>query len=121
MLAHMPSPATPAIPAAAAPPAPVPPLDSILALSDGTLWTGWAGPRRVSVAGAVQVDEDRILLDGDVAMRVPSGQLQALLERLDAAALAGRALRGCATAAGATTPIHAEVARAMARGEIGRP
>jgi AMMECR1 domain-containing protein len=45
-----------------------------------------------------------------------------LLERhLRAAASAGSQLRGCITAVGATTPLHAAVALAIARGEIGWP
>ena len=94
--------------------------EALLVLEDGSTWHG----RSLGDAGAV-AGEVRVV--GQFAIVGEAG----LLSLLDAESLArhvadrlpgrgGAALRGCITAAGATYPIHAAVALAVARGEIGR-
>jgi hypothetical protein len=95
----------------------------ILALSDGTVWRGRSigapGPAR----GRVWAVGSLVLVEGDTVAVLRD------LEPLTAGAdLAGSLARtkdhpvyGFAGAIGATLPLHASVASAIARGEIGRP
>lgn len=93
--------------------------EALLVLSDGSVWRGLrvgAGGAAVGevswCAGFAAVGESTLLNPRD----------SVLLERhLRAAVSAGSRLHGCITAVGATTPLHAAVALAIARGEIGRP
>lgn len=95
--------------------------EALLVLADGSVWHGWSARTSRAVAGEVRVI-------GDVALVGTEGRLSGLrgasfeahLARAGSAA-AGVGIRGCLTAAGATTPHHAKVALAVVRGEIGRP
>jgi hypothetical protein len=95
---------------------------AILALADGSVWRGWSvGPAR-AVSGSVQVSGELVLVEGDVVGVLRGIDVDALQEHL-AATMPGQGPGAMAylTAPGAVLPIHAEVARAVARGEIGRP
>lgn len=122
MIAHTPGRRPPTIPIGTAPrlsPASSP--DSLLALADGSLWLGWSASSGGSIAGAVELRGDRVSLDGRLAITLRTTDVSAFLDNLDRASADGRAVRGCVTARGATTPVHEAVARAIARGQIGRP
>ncbi|MGA2512972.1 MAG: hypothetical protein ABSG37_05080 [Candidatus Limnocylindrales bacterium] len=95
--------------------------EALLALSDGSVWRG----RSVGSPGAATGD---VRLVGRLVAVGEAG----LLSGLDLTSFQGHlrslhhageiaAPRGCITAAGATIPLHAAVALAVARGEIGRP
>jgi hypothetical protein len=95
--------------------------EALLVLADGSVWHGWSARTSRAVTGEVSVV-------GDVALVGPEGRLSGLPGALFQAHLAsagsagpGVGIRGCLTAAGATTPHHAKVALAVVRGEIGRP
>lgn len=94
--------------------------EALLVLADGSIWQGWTTRTSPAVAGEVRVV-------GDVALVGTEGRLSGLCTasfqaHLASARSAGRGVgRGCLTAAGATTPLHAKVALAVVRGEIGRP
>ena len=72
--------------------------EALLVLSDGSVWKGRS----------------------DLLSGLDLTSLKSHLSSLPAAG-EGATLRGCITAAGATTPLHAAVALAVAQGEIGRP
>ena len=95
---------------------------AILALSDGSVWRGWSvGPAR-AVTGRVQIAGDLVLVEGDVVGAVRGVDVDALGRHLaDTAPGQGPGTMACLTAPGAILPIHVAVARAIARGEIGRP
>jgi hypothetical protein len=96
--------------------------EAILALADGSVWRGWSvGPAR-AVTGSVEIAGDLVLVHGDVLGAVRGVDLAALERHLvDVAPGQGPGTMACLTAPGAILPIHAEVAKAIARGEIGRP
>lgn len=122
MIAHTPGRRPPTIRIGTAPRlSPVSRPDSLLALADGSLWLGWSGGHGASIAGAVELHGDRVSLDGRSAITLRMSDVPAFLDTLDRASADGLAVRGCVTARGATTPVHEAVARAVARGEIGRP
>ena len=95
---------------------------TILALADGSVWRGWSmGPAR-AVSGHVRIAGDLVLVEGDVVGAVRGLDVAALERHIAATALGqGPGTMACLTAPGAILPIHAEVAKAVARGEIGRP
>lgn len=95
---------------------------AILALADGSVWRGWSvGPAR-AVAGRVAIRGDLVLVEGDVVAAVRGVDVAALGRHLsETAAGQGPGTMACLTAPGAVLPIHVAVARAIARGEIGRP
>jgi hypothetical protein len=95
---------------------------AILALADGSVWRGWSvGPAR-AVTGSVEIAGDLVLVHGDVVGAVRGVDLAALERHLvEVAPGQGPGTMACLTAPGAILPIHAEVAKAIARGEIGRP
>ena len=71
---------------------------------------------RVHIAGAL------VLVEGDVVGALRGVDLGALEAHLSATAAGrGPGTMGCLAAPGAILPIHVEVARAVARGDIGRP
>jgi len=90
--------------------------EALLVLSDGTVWRGRSVGSATTARGAVRV----------VGALAAVGE-EGLLAGLDVSAfkkhLQGQdaTVRGCITATGATYPLHAAVALAVARGEIGRP
>ncbi len=97
--------------------------EALLALADGSVWRVRRVGYAPAVTGAVQVVGGHVVIGGDEV---------AILDGPDAAAFArhvsstheasgGGGVRGCLSAGGATSPLHAAVALAMARGEIGRP
>jgi hypothetical protein len=95
--------------------------EALLVLADGSVWHGWSARTSRAVAGEVSVV-------GDVALVGAEGRLSGLRGAAFEAHVAsagsagpGIGIRGCLTAAGATTPHHAKVALAVVRGEIGRP
>jgi hypothetical protein len=95
--------------------------EALLVLTDGSVWHGWSARTSPAVAGEVRVV-------GEVALVGAEGRLSGLHSASFQAHLAsarsagqGVGVRGCLTAAGATTPLHAKVALAVVRGEIGRP
>jgi hypothetical protein len=95
---------------------------AILALADGSVWRGWSvGPAR-AVSGQVQVSGELVLVEGDVVGVLRGIDVTALQDHL-AATIPGQGPGTMAylTAPGAVLPIHATVARAIAKGEIGRP
>lgn len=101
---------------------PAPERAAILALADGSAWRGWSvGPAR-AVNGRVQVAGELVLVEGDVLGVLSGVDVDALEEHLAHSASGhGPGTMGYLTAPGAILPIHVEVARAVARGEIGRP
>jgi hypothetical protein len=95
----------------------------LLALHDGSLWTGRSigalGPawgRVRAVGGLVLVEGEAVVVLRDLEAVTPGAELWDSLETAD-----GSPPLGYATAPGATLPIHGSVALAIARGEIGRP
>lgn len=95
--------------------------EALLALSDGSVWKG----RSVGSPGGATGD---VRLVGHLAAVGETGLLSGLdvasfQRHLGSVPRAGESatVRGCITAAGATTPLHATVAVAVAQGEIGRP
>jgi hypothetical protein len=95
--------------------------EALLVLADGSVWPGLTAGCASSATGEVSAVGD-VALVGDEGMF--SGLCTASLRsHLDSARSAGRgaAVRGFLTGPGATTPIHAQVALAVLRGEIGRP
>jgi hypothetical protein len=95
---------------------------ALLALEDGSVWRGSSvGPSR-AVTGRVEIRGDAVLVQGDVAAVVRGIDVRALKRHLgETAAGQGPGTMACLTAPGAVLPIHAAVAQAIARGEIGRP
>jgi hypothetical protein len=95
--------------------------EALLALSDGSVWKGRNVGSPSGATGDVRlvghlaaVGETGLLSGLDVAsFQRHLGSLPHADERAT--------VRGCITAAGATTPLHAAVAVAVAQGEIGRP
>jgi hypothetical protein len=96
--------------------------EAILALADGSVWRGWSvGPAR-AVTGSVEIAGDLVLVHGDVVGAVRGVDLAALEQHLvNVTPGQGPGTMACLTAPGAILPIYAQVARAIARGEIGRP
>jgi hypothetical protein len=96
--------------------------EAILALADGSVWRCWSvGPAR-AVTGPVAIAGDLVLVHGDVVGVVRGVDVVALEQHLSEVGPGqGPGTMACLTAPGAILPIHAEVARAIARGEIGRP
>jgi hypothetical protein len=96
--------------------------EAILALADGSVWRGWSvGPAR-AVTGSVEIAGDLVLVHGDVVGALRGVDLAALERHLvNVTPGQGPGTMACLTAPGAILPIHAEVAKAIARGEIGRP
>jgi hypothetical protein len=95
--------------------------EALLVLADGSVWRGWSDTTSPAVAGEVRVV-------GEVALVGAEGRLSGLHSASFQAHLAsarsagqGVGVRGYLTAAGAATPLHAKVALAVVRGEIGRP
>jgi hypothetical protein len=95
---------------------------AILALADGSVWRGWSvGPAR-AVSGRVHVAGELVLVEGDVAGMLRGVDVAALEHHLAATASGqGPGTMAYLTAPGAILPIHETVAKAIARGEIGRP
>ncbi len=95
--------------------------EALLVLADGSVWHGSTVPTTAAVEGEIRIVGDVVLVGaaGRLDVRAPAS-LRAHLAGLRPNALSSR-IRGCLTASGATTPIHAKVALAVARGEIGRP
>jgi len=95
---------------------------AILALEDGSVWRGRSvGPAR-AVTGRVRVEGDLVMVEGDVVAAVRGLDVAALESHLARSAPGqGPGTLACLTAPGAVLPIHVAVARAIARGEIGRP
>jgi hypothetical protein len=94
---------------------------AILALADGSVWRGWSvGPAR-AVSGQVQVSGELVLVEGDVVGVLGGIDVDALQQHLAAVSAHGPGTMAYLSAPGAVLPIHVEVARAVARGEIGRP
>ena len=107
-----------------APDADEPDLDraAILALADGSVWRGWSvGPAR-AMSGHVQVAGELVLVEGETVGVLRGIDVDALQQHLaDRAAGHGPGTMAYLSAPGAVLPIHEHVARAVARGEIGRP
>lgn len=117
------SPAIPPIESEAAPPCTP---EALLALADGSLWRGRSVGSPGPVAGTVRIAGDLVLVEGDsvVVLRDVEPVTPGLEIRAALAAISTQELtcaQGFAAAAGATLPLHATVACAIARGEIGRP
>jgi hypothetical protein len=95
---------------------------AILALADGSVWRGYSvGPAR-AVSGQVQVAGDLVLVVGDVVGALRGVDVAALQDHLASVATAqGPGTMAYLSAPGAVLPIHVAVARAVARGDIGRP
>lgn len=95
---------------------------AILALADGSVWRGWSvGPAR-AVSGRVHVAGELVVVQGDVAGILRGVDVVALEHHLAATAFGqGPGTMAYLTAPGAILPIHETVAKAIARGEIGRP
>lgn len=92
--------------------------EALLVLSDGSVWCGLRIGAGAAAVGEVSWRAGFAAVGESILNPRDSG----LLERhLRAAASAGSQLHGCITAVGATTPLHAAVALALARGEIGWP
>jgi hypothetical protein len=94
---------------------------AVLALADGTTWRGWSvGPAR-AVGGRVRIAGELVLVEGEVVGVLRGVDVVALGRHLaDTAAGQGPGTMAYLTAPGAILPIHETVARAIARGEIGR-
>jgi hypothetical protein len=94
--------------------------EALLVLSDGSVWRGRSIGSTTAASGDVR-------LVGSLAAVGEAGLLSGLdlnsfKRHVSAQLPAGEGvLRGCLTAPGATFPLHAAVALAVARGEIGRP
>ncbi len=95
--------------------------EALLVCADGSTWRGWRACSSAAAAGEVRLVGDEALVGEDG--RLSGIDPASLGAHLASARAAGHAagVRGCVTAAGATTPLHAQVALAVARGEIGRP
>lgn len=95
--------------------------EALLVLSDGSVWKGRSVGSGVATAGDVRV-VDGLAAVGKTGL-LSGLDLNSFQRHLTSRTKAGEgaAVRGCITAAGATYPVHAAVALAMARGEIGRP
>jgi hypothetical protein len=95
--------------------------EALLVLADGSVWHGWSARASRSAAGQVRVIGNMALVGAEG--RLSGIHSESFLAHLASADPAGEGLgvRGCLTAAGATTPHHAKVALAVVRGEIGRP
>jgi hypothetical protein len=95
-------------------------LEALLVLSDGSVWRGRSVGSTAAASGNVR-------LVGSLAAVGEAGLLAGLdlnsfrnhLRGQDSGQ--GATVRGFITAIGATFPLHAAVALAVARGEIGRP
>jgi hypothetical protein len=93
--------------------------EALLVLSDGSVWSGRS-------VGSTAVASGEVRLVGSLAAVGEGGllaglDLKSLQKHLSAKNARRGAIRGCITAAGATFPLHAAVALAVARGDIGRP
>jgi hypothetical protein len=97
-------------------------VQAVLALADGSVWRGWSvGPAR-AITGRVRVAGDLVLVEGDAVGILRGVDVAGLDGHLsETAAGQGPGAMGYLAAPGAILPIHVEVARAIARGEIGRP
>lgn len=94
---------------------------AILALADGSVWRGYSvGPAR-AVSGQVQISGELVLVEGDVVGVLRGIDVAALGHHLAATVHQGPGTMAYLSAPGAVLPIHIEVARAVARGDIGRP
>jgi len=94
---------------------------AILALADGSVWRGYSvGPSR-AVSGQVTISGELVLVEGDVVGVLRGIDVAALESHLAATVPQGPGTMAYLTAPGAVLPIHVEVARAVARGDIGRP
>ena len=95
---------------------------AILALADGSVWRGWSVGPAQAVSGDVQVAGELVLVEGAVTGVLRGIDVAALQQHLTAiAAGQGPGTMAYLSAPGAVLPIHVEVARAVARGDIGRP
>lgn len=94
--------------------------EALLILADGSIWRGWSARNTGAVAGDVTLVGDTALV-GDEARLTGPGWASLLAHLIDARVQGQRDIRGCMTAPGATSPLHATVGLAVARGEIGRP
>ncbi len=95
--------------------------DSMLVLDDGSVWRGWDAPADSVLSGAVTLRGDRVFLDGTASITLRAADLAAFAGHIRSADGMSGLSRGCVTPAGAVGPVHVAVARAVARGEIGRP
>lgn len=93
----------------------------LLALADGTVWDASNPRSTAAVAGPVRLLHGLVVVGGDAVATVCPADFVSLVRHLQAAPDAPNEIRGCVTARGATTPLHAAVALAVARGEIGGP
>jgi len=95
--------------------------EAILALSDGSVWKGRSVGSPAAATGTVRL-VGRLVAVGETGL-LSGLDLASFQRHLRSLPGAGEmaTLRGCITAAGATIPLHAAVALAVARGEIGRP
>jgi hypothetical protein len=94
---------------------------ALLALADGSVWSASNPRSTAAVAGPVRLLHGLVVVGGDAAVTVCPAEFVSLVRHLQAALDAPSEIRGCVTARGATTPLHAAVALAVARGEIGSP
>lgn len=94
--------------------------EALLVLSDGSVWKGRS-------VGSAAVTTGDVRLVGALAAVGETGLLSGLDVNSFRRHLSGQdsgegtTVRGCIAATGATFPLHAAVALAVARGEIGRP
>jgi hypothetical protein len=93
----------------------------LLVLADGSVWGAWLPRSDAAVAGPVRTLNGLVVVGGDAAVTVCPTDFVSLVRHLRPTPDAPRDIRGCVTARGATSPLHAAVALAVARGEIGRP
>jgi hypothetical protein len=100
-----------------------PVLEALLALDDGTLWRGETVGSHGPVAGRVRRLGDLVLVEGEMVAVLRNVRAVTFGARLETALPhdAEPGAQGFVTAAGATLPLHGRVARAIVRGDIGRP
>lgn len=95
--------------------------EALLVLADGSVWRGRTTTSSLGAVGEIAIVGETALIGADaVAFDAEGPLLRDHLAKTHALGRGGK-VRGYLMAAGAWTPIHALVACAVARGEIGRP